>query len=172
MQSKIRVLNEQTINQIAAGEVIENPASVVKEIVENAIDAESTEITVEIVGGGRTLIRITDNGFGMNADDAVLCLERHATSKIKNVDDIQTILTMGFRGEAIPSIASISKFSILTCGKGEEMGTLVVVDGGRILQCSKAARSHGTTMEVKSLFFNVPVRRKFQNLQILIQMKF
>lgn len=162
MQSKIRVLNEQTINQIAAGEVIENPASVVKEIVENAIDAESTEITVEIVGGGRALIRITDNGFGMNADDAVLCLERHATSKIKNVDDIQTILTMGFRGEAIPSIASISKFSILTCGKGEEMGTLVVVDGGRILQCSKAARSHGTTMEVKSLFFNVPVRRKFQ----------
>jgi len=162
MQSKIRVLSEQTINQIAAGEVIENPASVVKEIVENAIDACSTEITVEITQGGRNLIRITDNGYGMNRDDAVLCLERHATSKIKNVDDIQTIMTMGFRGEAIPSIASISKFSILTCAKDEETGTLVIVDGGKILQCNNAARSHGTTMEIKSLFFNVPVRRKFQ----------
>jgi DNA mismatch repair protein MutL len=162
MQSRIRVLNENTINQIAAGEVIENPASVVKEIVENAIDAESTEITVEIVGGGRNLIRITDNGFGMNRDDAVLCLERHATSKIQQVDDIQRVSTMGFRGEAIPSIASISKFSILTKAKGEETGTLVVVDGGKILQCVDAARGTGTTMEVKSLFFNVPVRRKFQ----------
>lgn len=162
MESKIRVLSEHTINQIAAGEVIENPASVVKELVENAIDAEATEISVEIVGGGRNLIRISDNGFGMSADDAVLCLERHATSKIKNVDDIQTILTMGFRGEAIPSIASISKFSILTCPKDQDIGTLVIVDGGRILKCEKAPRSHGTTIEVKSLFFNVPVRRKFQ----------
>ncbi len=162
MESKIRVLSEHTINQIAAGEVIENPASVVKELVENAIDAEASEISVEIVGGGRNLIRISDNGFGMSADDAVLCLERHATSKIKNVDDIQKILTMGFRGEAIPSIASISKFSILTCPKDQEIGTLVIVDGGRILKCEKAPRSHGTTMEVKSLFYNVPVRRKFQ----------
>ena len=162
MESKIRVLSEHTINQIAAGEVIENPASVVKELVENAIDAEASEISVEIVGGGRNLIRISDNGFGMNADDAVLCLERHATSKIKNVDDIQTILTMGFRGEAIPSIASISKFSILTCPKDQDIGTLIIVDGGRILKCEKAPRSHGTTIEVKSLFFNVPVRRKFQ----------
>jgi DNA mismatch repair protein MutL len=162
MQSRIRILNEHTINQIAAGEVIENPASVVKEIVENSIDAEATEITVEIVGGGRSLIRITDNGYGMNRDDAVLCLERHATSKIKHVDDIQTIMTMGFRGEAIPSIASISKFSILTKAKDEEIGTLVVVDGGKILQCVSAARAMGTTMEIKSLFFNVPVRRKFQ----------
>lgn len=162
MESKIRVLSEHTINQIAAGEVIENPASVVKELVENAIDAEASEISVEIVGGGRNLIRISDNGFGMSADDAVLCLERHATSKIKNVDDIQTILTMGFRGEAIPSIASISKFSILTCPKDQEIGTLVIVEGGRILKCEKAPRSHGTTIEVKSLFYNVPVRRKFQ----------
>lgn len=162
MQSKIRVLSDHTINQIAAGEVIENPASVVKEFVENSIDANASEITVEIASGGRTLIRVTDNGFGMTADDAVLCLERHATSKIKNVDDIQTIMTMGFRGEAIPSIASISKFSILTCAENEATGTLVLVDGGRILKCSKAARSPGTTMEVRSLFFNVPVRKKFQ----------
>src|ERR1700741_1284052 len=105
MPSKIRVLDEITINKIAAGEVIENPASVVKELVENSIDAGSTEICIEIKGGGRQLIRITDNGCGMNQDDALLCLERHATSKIKNIDDIFDVHTMGFRGEAIPSIA-------------------------------------------------------------------
>lgn len=162
MPSKIRVLSEQTINQIAAGEVIENPASVVKELVENSIDAGATEICVEIKGGGRQLIRITDNGSGMNGDDALLCLERHATSKIKNLDDIYAIDTMGFRGEAIPSIASISKFSLLTCVANEPIGTLVVVDGGKIMQCVPAARSPGTTIEVKALFFNVAVRRKFQ----------
>lgn len=162
MKSKIRVLSEQTINQIAAGEVIENPASVVKEIVENAIDAESTEITIEIIAGGRNLIRVTDNGFGMSKDDALLCLERHATSKIKDVDDIQSIMTMGFRGEAIPSIASISKFSLLTSAKDEQKATLIIVDGGKILDCQEAVRSVGTTIEIKSLFFNVPVRKKFQ----------
>lgn len=162
MSSKIRVLNEHTINKIAAGEVIENPASVVKELVENSLDAGATEICVEIKGGGRQLIRITDNGCGMNADDAVLCLERHATSKIKDVEDIQDIYTMGFRGEAIPSIASISKFTLLTCPEGAETGTMVIVDGGRLLQCVPAACSKGTTIEVKSLFFNVPVRKKFQ----------
>src|SRR5437588_10634689 len=111
MSSKIRVLSDHTINKIAAGEVIENPASVVKELVENALDAGSTEISIEIIGGGRELIRISDNGCGMSSDDALLCLERHATSKIGDVDDIENILTMGFRGEAIPSIASISKFT-------------------------------------------------------------
>lgn len=162
MTAKIRVLSEQTINQIAAGEVIENPSSVVKELVENSIDAGATEICVEITGGGRQLIRITDNGSGMGADDAVLCLERHATSKIRATDDIHNILSMGFRGEAIPSIASISKFMIITCPHGSQEGTLVVVDGGKLLQCSPAARSPGTTIEVKQLFFNVPVRKKFQ----------
>jgi len=162
MVSKIRVLSEHTINQIAAGEVVENPASVVKELVENAIDAGSNEICVEIRGGGRQLIRVTDNGCGMNADDALLCLERHATSKIKDVNDISTALTMGFRGEAIPSIASISKFMLLTCEHAAEHGTMLIVDGGQIVQCTPAARSPGTTIEVKSLFFNVPVRRKFQ----------
>src|SRR5690348_7109746 len=110
MSSKIRVLSEHTINQIAAGEVIENPASVVKELVENSIDAGARDICIEIKEGGRQLIRITDNGCGMNSDDALLCLERHATSKIRAVEDIDILNTMGFRGEALPSIASISKF--------------------------------------------------------------
>jgi DNA mismatch repair protein MutL len=166
MAAKIRVLSDHTINQIAAGEVIENPASVVKELVENSIDAGATDICIEIQGGGRQLIRISDNGCGMNSDDALLCLECHATSKLKDVDDIHTISTMGFRGEAIPSIASISKFNILTCPPAkddytQQFGTMVIVDGGKLLSCTPAARSQGTTIEVKSLFFNVPVRKKF-----------
>ena len=159
--SKIRVLDEHTINKMAAGEVIESPASVVKELVENSLDAQATDICVEIKSGGRQLIRVTDNGCGMNPDDALLCLERHATSKIKEVEDIQSIFTMGFRGEAIPSIASISKFILLTCAQ-EGKGTLLIVEGGKIIQCGEAVRSQGTTIEVKSLFFNVPVRKKFQ----------
>lgn len=162
MPSKIRVLDERTINQIAAGEVIENPASVVKELVENAIDAGSTDICIEIKGGGRQLIRVSDNGCGMIQDDALLCLERHATSKIRNVDDIYAIGTMGFRGEAIPSIAAISKFTLMTCYKGENKGTMVSVEGGKILQSTPVVHAPGTTVEVKSLFFNVPVRKKFQ----------
>ncbi|MCE2983234.1 MAG: DNA mismatch repair endonuclease MutL [Parachlamydia sp.] len=164
MPTKIRVLNDHTINKIAAGEVIENPASVVKELVENAMDAGSTEICVEIQLGGRQLIRITDNGSGMSQDDALLCLERHATSKIKEVEDIQSLLTMGFRGEALPSIAAVSKFSLLTCPQEETSlkGTLILVEGGSILSAKPAVRSPGTTIEVKSLFYNVPVRRKFQ----------
>ena len=160
MATKIRVLTDDTINKIAAGEVIENPASVVKELVENSIDAGATEITIEINSGGRQLIRITDNGCGMVRDDALLSLERHATSKIRSVDDIEGVLTMGFRGEAIPSIASISKFTLLTCPE-EGTGTLIIVDGGKIFSVSDAARARGTTIEVKNLFFNVPVRRKF-----------
>ncbi|MCB1112909.1 MAG: DNA mismatch repair endonuclease MutL [Chlamydiales bacterium] len=162
MNTKIRVLDEHTINKIAAGEVIENPASVVKELVENAIDAGATEITVEIKGGGRQMIRITDNGCGMGQDDALLALERHATSKIREVEDILSVGTMGFRGEAIPSIASISKFMILTRTAENEDGTMVIVEGGKVLKHCPAARDTGTTIEVKSLFFNVPVRRKFQ----------
>lgn len=164
--SRIRVLNDQTINKIAAGEVIENPASVVKELVENSLDAGATQICVEIQEGGRQLIRVSDDGHGMSSDDALLCLERHATSKIREVEDIEDLLTMGFRGEAIPSIAAISKLTLLTCPRSEaekkEEGTLVIVEGGRLLSCASAPRSSGTTIEVKSLFFNVPVRRKFQ----------
>ena len=166
MASRIRVLNENTINKIAAGEVIENPASVVKELVENSLDAGASEICVEVVGGGRQLIRITDNGCGMNGDDALLCLERHATSKIRNVEDISEVSTMGFRGEAIPSIASISKFTLITCPapseEGDSNATMVIVDGGNLIKCCGAERSPGTTIEVKSLFFNIPVRKKFQ----------
>ena len=165
---RIRVLSDQTINKIAAGEVIENPASVVKELVENSLDAGATTICVEIQEGGRQLIRISDDGSGMSHDDALLCLERHATSKISEVEDIEALVTMGFRGEAIPSIAAISKFTLLTAsrsaqeGNAADKGTLITVEGGRLISSSPAARSPGTTIEVKSLFFNVPVRRKFQ----------
>lgn len=166
MTSKIRVLDDDTINKIAAGEVIENPSSVVKELVENSIDAGSTEITIEIKGGGRQLIRITDNGCGMNNDDALLCLERHATSKLKEIDEIHAIGTMGFRGEAIPSIASISKFTLYTRVNAPEAaqkpGTLIIVNGGKVLTCSEVECAVGTTIEIKELFFNVPVRKKFQ----------
>lgn len=163
MKSKIRVLDELTINQIAAGEVIENPASVVKELVDNSIDSGATEISVEILTGGRQLIRITDNGCGMSFDDAILSFERHATSKIKVVDDINLLYTMGFRGEAVPSIASISKYTLLTRPHGEEeKGSMVIVDGGRIIKHCEAACAPGTIVEVKSLFFNMPVRKKFQ----------
>lgn len=164
--SKIRVLNDQTINKIAAGEVIENPASVVKELVENSLDAGARTICVEIQEGGRQLIRISDDGCGMSPDDALLSLERHATSKIRAVEDIEDLSTMGFRGEAVPSIAAISKFTLLTCPQSEESkkneGSLIIVEGGRLISSTSAARSPGTTIEVKSIFFNVPVRRKFQ----------
>lgn len=164
MSSVIRILDEQTINKIAAGEVIENPASVVKELVENSVDAGADDICVEIKEGGRQLIRITDNGCGMTSDDALLSLERHATSKVREIEDVHSVVTMGFRGEAVPSIASISKFTLLTCKQGNDLeeGTMVIVDGGNVLKCCPAARSPGTTVEVKSLFFNVPVRKKFQ----------
>lgn len=162
MPTKIRVLNDQTINEIAAGEVIENPSSIVKELVENSIDAGAKNITIEIRGGGRQLVRITDDGCGMNPDDALLCLERHATSKIRSSDDIFSVATLGFRGEAVPSIAAISKFTLLTRPEECEQGTLVIVDGGKLLSTGPAARAVGTTFEIKNLFFNVPVRKKFQ----------
>lgn len=168
MTSKIRVLSDDTINKIAAGEVIENPSSVVKELAENSLDAGATEIVVEISIGGRQMIRISDNGHGMGPDDALLCLERHGTSKIRSIEDVSVISTMGFRGEAIPSIASISKFLLITTPAPEDgltskdMGTMVVVDGGKLQKCCPAVRSPGTTIEIKALFFNVPVRKKFQ----------
>lgn len=162
MTKRIRVLDEETINKIAAGEVIENPSSVVKELVENALDAGATDIHIEIQGGGRQLIRIVDNGCGMGKDDALLCLERYATSKIREVDELTDLVTMGFRGEALPSIAAISKLTLLTAVAGSQEGTLVVAEGGRILRCCGAAREPGTTIEIKSLFFNMPVRQKFQ----------
>jgi DNA mismatch repair protein MutL len=158
---KIRVLSEQTINQIAAGEVVENPASVVKELVENACDAGAREVVIEIEGGGLQRIAVSDNGSGMSPDDAILCLERYATSKIRSFEDVLDLQTMGFRGEAIASIASISKFTLMTALEGE-VGTRVFVDGGRVISAEPCARTRGTTIDVKALFYNVPARKKFQ----------
>ncbi len=159
---RIRILDEKTINQIAAGEVIENAASVIKELIENAIDAKATQIEVETKAGGRQLIRVSDNGWGMKRDDVFLCIERHATSKIGDFEDLHALSTLGFRGEALPSIASVSKLSVHTAPSTGEEGTLLVVEGGKIIEWRQASRRPGTTIEVKSLFFNVPVRKKFQ----------
>ncbi len=161
--SRIQVLSDIVANQIAAGEVVERPASVVKELVENAIDADAKRISVEIQSGGKSLIRIIDDGIGMDRDDALLCLERHGTSKLRSADDLQTIMTMGFRGEAIPSIASVSRFSLTTRPRGDNSGegTLVLVEGGNVKEVKAAGAAEGTTFEIRQLFFNVPVRKKF-----------
>jgi DNA mismatch repair protein MutL len=161
--NRIKLLSEQVANQIAAGEVVERPASVVKELVENSLDADAKKITVEIGAGGRSLIRVTDDGFGMSRDDALLCLERHATSKIVRAEDLSAIATMGFRGEALPSIASVSKF-VLTTRERENTspeGTQIIIAGGKILEVKAAGTATGTSVEVRQLFFNLPARRKF-----------
>lgn len=160
MPPKIRVLDPHTINQIKAGEVIENPASVVKELVENSLDANAKTIHIDIQNGGRRKICITDDGFGMSKDDALLSLERHATSKLSSTEDLLSLKTLGFRGEAIPSIASISKLLLHTSDAFES--TLIHTEGGTLLDIQSAPRDRGTTFEIKELFFNTPVRRKFQ----------
>ena len=159
----VRLLPEIVANQIAAGEVVERPASVVKELVENALDAGPTHITVDIQAGGRSLIRVADNGSGMNRDDALLCLERHATSKIQVAEDLASIATMGFRGEAIPSIASVSRMALTTLASGNETGegTRIDIHAGKIRAVESAGHAGGTTIEVRSLFYNLPARRKF-----------
>lgn len=160
-KKKIRILTDETINQIAAGEVVENPASVVKELFENSIDAGAKKITVEIKGGGHFLIRIVDDGCGMGRDDAVLAFERHATSKIVSVDDLMKLSSMGFRGEALASIAAVSKVELETSENGE-VGTRVVCHGGRMMKVEACSRKVGTTIEISSLFYNIPARKKFQ----------
>jgi len=161
--NRIRLLPDHVANQIAAGEVVERPASVVKELVENAIDARPSRIAVEVAAGGRSLIRVSDDGVGMSRDDALLCLERHATSKIQKAEDLASITTMGFRGEALPSIASISRFNLVTREHDNANGeaTSIVVQGGKITEVKAAANPPGTSVEVRSLFFNLPARRKF-----------
>ncbi|HWX19267.1 MAG TPA: DNA mismatch repair endonuclease MutL, partial [Candidatus Binatia bacterium] len=161
--NRIRLLPEQVANQIAAGEVVERPASVVKELVENSLDAQAARVSVEIQAGGRSLIRVTDDGLGMSRDDALLCLERHATSKIRRAEDLAAITTMGFRGEALPSIASVSRFALTTRERDSESpeGTQVVISGGKIIEVKAAGSAPGTTVEVRQLFFNLPARRKF-----------
>ena len=159
--SKIRILPDDISNRIAAGEVIERPASVVKELIENSIDAQATSITIHIEKAGRKLISITDNGLGMDEDDALLCFEPHATSKIVSIEDIDSIATMGFRGEAIPSIASISRFRLRTRQAGKLEGHEVIVEGGRFISSSPVGCAPGTEMSIRDLFFNTPARRKF-----------
>lgn len=148
-------------NQIAAGEVVERPASVVKELLENSLDAGSTDVRIEIEAGGRRLIRIIDNGIGMMRDDALLAFERHATSKLSSVHDLEQISTLGFRGEALPSIASVSRLTLETRAKEEQSGTLVEINGGKLIRCEEAGLAQGTIISVRDLFYNVPARKKF-----------
>jgi DNA mismatch repair protein MutL len=158
---RIRVLSDQVANQIAAGEVVDRPASVVKELLENALDAGATHIRIEIEAGGRRLIRVADNGCGMVRDDALLAFERHATSKIRSSDDLLSIATLGFRGEALPSIASISRLELVTRPADNSTGTRLEIAGGKILAVEDAAGPPGATIAVRDLFFNTPARRKF-----------
>jgi DNA mismatch repair protein MutL len=158
---RIQTLPADLANQIAAGEVVERPASVVKELVENALDAGATRVKVELERGGATLIRVTDDGAGMDAEDAVLALQRHATSKIRHKDDLFSLATFGFRGEALPSIASVSKLRLATRLRGAPEGTEVLLEGGGIARPRPTGAAEGTSVEVRDLFFNVPARRKF-----------
>ncbi|HEX3569251.1 MAG TPA: DNA mismatch repair endonuclease MutL [Acidobacteriaceae bacterium] len=161
---RIRVLSDQVANQIAAGEVVERPASVVKELLENSLDAGATRIRIEVEGGGRKLMRIVDNGHGMVRDDALLAFERHATSKLHTSDDLLSIRTLGFRGEALPSIASVSRLTLetrATSANGEDVGTEVEIAGGNILRVEDSGAPAGTTITIRDLFYNTPARRKF-----------
>jgi DNA mismatch repair protein MutL len=159
--NKIQILSDNLANQIAAGEVVERPASVIKELVENSIDAEATRLQIDIELGGRRLMKVSDDGEGMTRDDAVLAFERHATSKIRTPEDLARIGTLGFRGEALASIASVSRVELVTKRESDLAATRVSVEGGRLVDVSDAARDVGTTISVRDLFFNTPARRKF-----------
>ena len=158
---KIKILPDNLANQIAAGEVVERPASVIKELVENSIDAGAKRVQIDIELGGRRLMRVADDGEGMQRDDAILAFERHATSKIKVLEDLGKIATLGFRGEALASIASVAKVELITKTADAEAATRVYIEGGKLVDVKDAARSGGTTISVRDLFFNTPARRKF-----------
>src|SRR5580658_9168708 len=179
---RIHVLPEHVANKIAAGEVVERPASVVKELLENALDAGATRIKINIEAGGKKLIQITDNGCGMVRDDAMLAFERHATSKIKDAEDLLSVATLGFRGEALPSIASVSRLRMETCAgalgrsssgtvesppqpkdglSGAPSGTIIEINGGKMARVEEAGLPEGTSITVRDLFFNIPARKKF-----------
>src|ERR1041384_3928352 len=158
---RIHVLSENVANKIAAGEVVERPASVVKELLENSLDAGSTRIKLQVEAGGKKLIQIVDNGCGMVRDDAFLAFERHATSKIKNAEDLLSVATLGFRGEALPSIASVSRLRLETKSAGADSGTVLKSNGGRVARVEGAGVAPGTPITVRDLFFNVPARKKF-----------
>src|SRR5579864_2127080 len=158
---RIRVLSDTVANKIAAGEVVERPASVVKELIENSLDAGADELRIEVESGGRRLISVADNGCGMLRDDALLAFKRHATSKMSDVRDLLSIATLGFRGEALPSIASVSRLVLETRSMEETTGAAVEINGGKLLRCDEFPRPSGTTITVRDLFFNVPARKKF-----------
>ncbi|HLK46698.1 MAG TPA: DNA mismatch repair endonuclease MutL [Bryobacteraceae bacterium] len=158
---RIRILPDQVANKIAAGEVVERPASVVKELLENSLDAGATDLRIEVESGGKRLIRMVDDGVGMLRDDALLAFERHATSKLRDVKDLLSIATLGFRGEALPSIASVSRLLLETRSAEETTGTRIEIAGGRMLRCEEGALGGGTAITVRDLFYNVPARRKF-----------
>jgi DNA mismatch repair protein MutL len=158
---RIRILSDNVANKIAAGEVVERPASVVKELLENSLDAGASDFRLDIEAGGRKLIRLADDGSGMMHDDALLAFERHATSKLSDVKDLLSISTLGFRGEALPSIASVSRLLLETQSREESVGTLVEIAGGKMFRVEDLAHPGGTTITVRDLFFNVPARKKF-----------
>ena len=158
---QIVLLDDLTINQMAAGEVVERPANAVKELVDNAIDAEATRIIVEIKNGGKTFIKVTDNGKGIAKDDMELSIERHATSKIRKVEDLDHTYTMGFRGEALASIAAVSRLTMISRKQDDMLGNKMVVQAGDIEEIEECGAQAGTTIIVENLFYNVPVRYKF-----------
>ena len=163
--NKIRVLPDKVATQIAAGEIIDRPASVVRELIDNSIDAGADRITVRIEGGGKKLIKVIDNGEGMSRDDLLLCVERHATSKVREASDLLQVTSLGFRGEAIPSMASVSRMTILTVPRDHLTGNKLRISGGKLLSIEEAGGPSGTITEIQDLFFNVPGRRKFLRSQ-------
>ena len=158
---KIRILSDNLVSKIAAGEIVERPASVVKELIENAIDAGSRKIDIDLESGGKRLIRVSDDGEGMTRDDSLMSIERHATSKIKELKDLFSVNTLGFRGEAIPSIASVSRFRMITRTRDQVIGTVIAVEGGVVRSVEETGAPPGTTVEVRNLFYNTPARHKF-----------
>src|ERR1041385_4496955 len=158
---RIHVLSETVANQIAAGEVVERPASVAKEMLEHSLGAGATRIKIRVEAGGKKLIQITDNGCGMVRDDAMLAFERHATSKIKDADDLLNISTLGFRGEALASIASVARLHLETRSPEDDSGTILEINGGKILKGEEAGLPAGTSITIRDLFFNIPARKKF-----------
>ena len=161
MKDKIKILSNHVINQIAAGEVIQRPSSVAKELLENSIDAGSIKIHLIIKNSGKSLIKVIDDGSGMSKEDAKLCFEKHATSKIQNISDVSNILTMGFRGEALASIASVSEVEMKTKKSDESIGTQVFIENSKINNTTETACNNGTSIAVKNLFFNIPARKNF-----------
>jgi len=158
---RIQVLPDHVANKIAAGEIVERPASIVKELLENSLDAGAARIKLQVEAGGKKLIQLTDDGCGMVRDDALLAFERHATSKIKSAEDLLNISTLGFRGEALPSIASVSRLRLETRAADQDAGTIVEIAGGKIFRVEEAGLPAGTSVTIRDLFFNTPARKKF-----------